>query len=119
MRERSLLSRFARSRPTQATQVDDTTVSILRVHDGHLGSADTNDLGDDGLRDVAARADAGARAAAAAAGRRGEYPGLPAVGDAPPRAHHGFDAATARLHPAPGGAAPAPPVAPGRRRALQ
>ena len=65
--ERSLLSRFARSRPTQATQVDDTSVSILRVHDGHTGSADTNDLSDEGLRNVAARADAGARAAAAGA----------------------------------------------------
>ena len=105
VRERSLLSRFARSRPTQATQVDDTTVSILRVHDGHLGSADTNDLSDDGLRDVAARADAGARAAAAAAGGRGEYPGLPAVADAAPRAHDGFDAATAQLDPAAAGAA--------------
>ena len=61
-RERSLLSRFARSRPTQATQVDDTAVSILRVHDGHTGSADTNDLSDEGLRRVAARGDAGARA---------------------------------------------------------
>jgi predicted Zn-dependent protease len=97
VRERSVLSRFARSRPTQATQVDDTTVSVLRVHDGHLGSADTNDLSDDGLRDVAARADAGARAAAAAAGRRGEYPGLPAPAPGPPREHDGFDAATAQL----------------------
>ena len=35
--ERSLLSRFAVSRPTQATEVDDVTVSVLRVHDGHTG----------------------------------------------------------------------------------
>jgi PmbA protein len=104
-RERSLASRFARSAPTQATQVDDTTVSILRVHDGHLGGADTNDLSEDGLRDVVARADAGARAAAAAAGGRGEYPGLPAPADAPPRGHHGYDAATARLDPDAAGAA--------------
>jgi PmbA protein len=102
-RERSLVSRFARSRPTQATEIDDTTVSILRVHDGHTGSADTNDLSDEGLRAVAARADAGARAAAAAAGRPGEYPGLPAP--APPRAHDGYDAATAALDPAAAGAA--------------
>jgi len=101
--ERSLLSRFARSRPTQATQVDDTSVSILRVHDGHTGSADTNDLSDEGLRNVAARADAGARAAAAAAGGRGEYPDLPQPG--PPRAHHGYDAATAALDPAVAGEA--------------
>jgi PmbA protein len=103
VRERSLLSRFARSRPTQATQVDDTSVSLLRVHDGHTASADTNDLSDDGLRDVAARADAGARAAAAAAGGRGEYPGLP--GPAPVRGPDGYDAATAALDPGVAGAA--------------
>jgi predicted Zn-dependent protease len=111
VRERSLVSRFARATPTQATQVDDTSVSILRVHDGHTGSAETNDLSDDGLRDVALRADAGARAAAAAAGGRGEYPGLPAPPAAPVRGQDGFDgsggfdAATAALDPAVAGAA--------------
>jgi PmbA protein len=98
IRERSLMSRFARSHPTQATEVEDTSVSILRVHEGHTGSADTNDLSDDGLRAVAARADAGARAAAAAAGAAGEYPGLPSP--APVTAHDGFDDATAALDPA-------------------
>jgi predicted Zn-dependent protease len=102
-RERSLLSRFARSAPTQATRIDDTSVSILRVHDGHTGAAETNDLSDEGLRDVAARADAATRAAAAAAGARGEYPGLPQP--QPPRAHDGFDAATAALDPGVAGAA--------------
>jgi PmbA protein len=102
-RERSLVSRFARSTPTQATGIDDTTVAILRVHDGHTGGAETNELSDDGLRDVAARADAAARAAAAAAGAPGEYPGLPEP--APPRPHDGFDAATATLDPAVAGAA--------------
>lgn len=102
-RERSLLSRFARSTPTQATHVDDTTVSILRVHDGHTGAADTNDLSDEGLRDVAARADAAVRAAARAAGALGEYPGLPEP--RPIRPHDGYDAATAALDPAVAGAA--------------
>jgi PmbA protein len=97
------VSRFSRSRPTQATRVDDTTVLVLRVHDGHTGSAETNDLSDDGLRDVAARADAGARAAARAAGRPGEYPGLPAP--EPVRPHDGFDPATAALDPGEAGAA--------------
>ena len=52
IRERSLMSRFARSQPTQATEVEDTSVSILRVHDGHTGSADerylilSNEIGD-------------------------------------------------------------------------
>jgi PmbA protein len=101
--ERSLLSRFAVSRPTQATEVDDLTVSILRVHDGHTGSAAGNDTTDDGLRDLAARADAAARAAAAAAGEAGDYPGLPAPSEARP--HEGYDAVTAALDPAPAGAA--------------
>jgi predicted Zn-dependent protease len=103
VRERSLLSRFARSTPTQATEVDDVTVSLLRVHDGHTGSAETNDTSDDGLRDAALRADAAARAAARAAGSPGDYPGLAAP--APTRPHDGFDATTAQLDPAPAGAA--------------
>ncbi|HEX2102022.1 MAG TPA: metallopeptidase TldD-related protein [Solirubrobacteraceae bacterium] len=103
MRERSLVSRFSRSRPTQATRVEDTTVAMLRVQDGHTGSAETNDLSDEGLHDVAARADAGARAAARAAGARGEYPGLPEP--EPVRAHDGYDAATAALDPGEAGAA--------------
>jgi predicted Zn-dependent protease len=101
--ERSLLSRFAVSRPTQATEVDDVTVSVLRVHDGHTGSADTNEVTDDSLRDVAARADAAARAAAEAADASGEYPGLPAP--SPIRAHDGFDPRTARLDPIEAGTA--------------
>jgi predicted Zn-dependent protease len=101
VRERSLLSRFAVSRPTQATEVDDLTVSVLRVHDGHTGSADTNETSDEALRDVAARAGAAARAAAHAAGEPGDYPGLPAP--APARPHDGFDPLTAQLDPAAAG----------------
>jgi predicted Zn-dependent protease len=103
VRERSLLSRFARSTPTQATEVDDLTVSLLRLHEGHTGSAETNDTTDDGLRDAAARAGAAARAAARAADGPGDYPGLPEP--APPAAHDGFDADTARLDPAAAGEA--------------
>ncbi len=103
IRERSLVSRFARSAPTQATQVDDVSVSVLRVHDGHTGAADTNDLTDEGMRDVAARADASARAAARAAGEPGEYRGLPEP--TPVKGHHGFDPATAANDPAMAGAA--------------
>jgi predicted Zn-dependent protease len=103
VREQSLLSRFAVSRPTQATQVDDLTVAVLRVHDGHTGSAETNDVSDDGLRDVAARADAAARSAARAAGGPGDYPGLPAP--APLRSHDAFDERTAQLDPVAAGTA--------------
>jgi PmbA protein len=103
VRERSLLSRFAVSRPTQATQIDDLTVAVLRVHDGHTGSAETNDIGDDGLRDVAARADAAARSAARAAGEPGDYPSLPEPAQIP--AHEGFDPRTAELDPVAAGTA--------------
>jgi predicted Zn-dependent protease len=97
VRERSLVSRFARSRPTQATQVDDTSVAVLVLRDGHAGSAETNDLSDDGLRAVARRAATAAAAAATAAAAAGDHPGLPAP--QPVRAHDGLDLATASLDP--------------------
>jgi predicted Zn-dependent protease len=101
VRERSLMSRFARSAPTQATQVEDTSVEILVVLDGHTAMASTNRLDDDGLRATARRAEAAARAAAGAG--PGRYPGLPAP--APAAQHGGFDEATAQFDPAAAGAA--------------
>ena len=79
--ERSLLSRFARSAPTQATEVDDTSVEILAVHDGHTALAATNRLDDDALREAARHADRAARAAAE--GGAGTYPALPDPEPAP------------------------------------
>ncbi len=99
--ERSLLLRFARSRPTQATSLSDTTLELTAVRDGHVGSAATNRTDADALRACARAADTAARAAAAAAGAAGPYPGLPAP--APARAHEGHDPETARLDPAMGG----------------
>jgi PmbA protein len=101
-RERSLLSRFARSRPTQATAIDDITVAIVVLHEGQTGSAETNLTDEDALRATFARADAAARAAAAAGS--GDHPGLP---DPPAgyRSHDGWDAATAELDPTRAGAA--------------
>jgi predicted Zn-dependent protease len=100
-RERSLVSRFARSSATQATAIDDTTVELLCVLDGHTGAASTNQLDPEGLAEVAQRA----RAAAAAGARSGHgaYPGLPQPAQARP--HDGFDPATAELDPAAAGAA--------------
>src|SRR4051795_3745556 len=92
-RERSLVSRFARSRPTQATRVEDTTVAGLRVVRGPPGSAEDKALSDSGLADVAARADAAARAAARAAAEAGEDPRLPEPG--PARAPGGVGPSTA------------------------
>ena len=103
VRERSLVSRFARSHPTQATAVDDTTVGVLVLHDGHPGAAETNDLSDDALRAVARRAGAAARAAAAAAATTGDHPGLP--DPQAPREHDGFDLTTAALDAATAGRA--------------
>jgi PmbA protein len=98
--ERSLLLRFARSRPTQATSIDDATIEICVVRDGQLGRAETNAGDDEALRRCAREARAAAEAAAR--GGHGDYPGFPtpvaALGD-------GRDAATARLDPRSGGAA--------------
>ncbi len=117
VREHSLLSRFSRSRPTQATRVDDTSVWLLRVRDGHPGVAETNDLSDDGLRAVAKRADAAARAAATAAGGPGDHPGLP--DPAAVRGHEGLDLATAALDPGQAGRALASAFAACAERGLE
>ncbi|HEV7806115.1 MAG TPA: metallopeptidase TldD-related protein [Solirubrobacteraceae bacterium] len=95
VRERSLMSRYARSAPTQATSVDDTTVEILCLCDGHTAIASTNRLDDDALRDTAARAAAAARAVAASG--PGTHPGL--ARPATPLPHDGFDEQTAQLDP--------------------
>lgn len=103
--ERSLLSRFARSAPTQLAGVERVQVQFTCVRDGHVGSATTTATDDDGLRTGAARA-AAAASGAAAAGPGGAFPGLPdlaAAGAA--RAHGGSDLATARLDPADAAAA--------------
>lgn len=95
IRERSLLSRFADSAPTQATAVDDITVEILCVRGGHTACASTNRLDDGALRAAAARADLAARAAAQSG--TGTHPGLAQA--VAPSGHDGFDADTADLDP--------------------
>jgi PmbA protein len=104
-RERSLLLRYARSAPTQATELDDTSVHLLAVRDGHVGGATTNVTTDDALRATGRRAMAAAEAAARAAGGPGDHPGLPQPPESGYRQHDGYDVATARIDPAPGGAA--------------
>lgn len=101
--ERSLLSRFAGSRPTQATEVDEIDVRITAVRGGHTAIAAVNQLDDDALRGAARRAVRAAEAAASAGGP-GSHPGLPPpAGPVRPRA--AFDPPTARLDPAQAGAA--------------
>ncbi len=113
--ERSLMSRFARSAPTQATEVGDTSVEILALRDGHTASATTNRLDDDSLRTAARRAEAGALASARSG--PGRHPGL--AEPAPVRSHDGFDAATALLDPAQAGAALAEAFAIAGRHGLE
>jgi PmbA protein len=100
-RERSLMLRFAASRPTQATAIDDVDVELAVLRDGHVGRASTNDLSDEALAACGRRAASAGEAAARSVGA-GPYPGFP-----PPagvRAHGGHDEETARLDAASGGA---------------
>ncbi|HEX2160829.1 MAG TPA: DNA gyrase modulator [Thermoleophilaceae bacterium] len=83
-RERSAMLRFARSRPTQATSIDDLTVEIAILRHGHVGRAATNRLHREALGECARAAALAAEAAADSAGE-GHYPGFP--GAATPRAH--------------------------------
>jgi predicted Zn-dependent protease len=98
-RERSLLLRFARNRPTQATAIDDLTVEVAVMLEGHLGRAATNAADERSLADCAARALLAARSAAATTPEV-PYPGFSVP--EPARPHHGHDPATAALDPARG-----------------
>jgi PmbA protein len=110
VRERSLTLRFADGRPTQATSIDDVSVELAVVRDGHVGRAMTNSPDAESLRECARRAGAAAEAAAASS-REGAHPGFgasPATGGsegmrAGAAAHHGHDPATATLDPSAGG----------------
>lgn len=115
--ERSLSLRFARSSPTQSTSVDDLDVEIMVLRDGHAGLATTNQLDDGGLRDAARRAAGAAAVAARHAPGTGPYPapppGMVAEGLA------GWDARTAELDPADGGAAIDAAIVQAARRGLE
>jgi len=100
--ERSLLLRFARSRPTQSTAVDDATITITVLRDGHVGSASTNRDDAESLAACARGAEVAADTAARTRGA-GAYPGFPSPARITP--HKGFDAVTAAMDPAPGGQA--------------
>jgi PmbA protein len=114
--ERSLTLRFAANRPTQATAVDDLTVELAVVREGHVGRAATNSSDEASLAACARRAGAAADAAAAAS-PPGPHPGFP--GPARVRPHQGHDPETARLDPGAGGAALASAVRVGERRGLE
>ena len=99
VRERSLMLRYARSQPTQATSIDDTDFEIAVVRDGHVGLARTSRQDPDSLASCAQRAAAAAEAASSDG--PGLFPGLPAP--QPVGAQDGHDALTAALDPSSGG----------------
>ena len=114
--ERSLMLRFARSAPTQSTAIDDLTVEVVALRDGHTAAAVTNATDERSLT-ACARAAVAAAEAAARSGGAGRYPGLP--DPAPVREHGGHDPETARLDPAPGGEALAAAFAAAARRGVE
>jgi PmbA protein len=100
--ERSLMLRYARSRPTQATAIDDLTVEIAVLRGGRVGTASTNATDDNSLTRCAREAQAAAEAMAHSAGDN-PFPGFPAP--RPLRACDTFDQATAELDADMGGRA--------------
>ncbi len=100
-RERSLMLRFAASRPTQSTGIDDVTVEIAVPLRGNVGRAATNAVDDESLAECAARARLAAEAAEAT--HDGSFPGF--APDAGVAAVEAFDPSTAELDPSRGGAA--------------
>jgi PmbA protein len=100
-RERSLMLRFAASRPTQSTGIDDVTVELAVPLRGNVGRASTNAVDDESLADCAGRARLAAEAAEAT--HDGSFPGFEPHAEV--TAVKAFDPATAELDPASGGSA--------------
>jgi PmbA protein len=99
--ERSLMLRFAASRPTQSTGIDDVTVEIAVPLRGNVGRAATNAVDDQSLAGCAARARLAAEAADVT--HHGSFPGFAPSAEA--MVLKAFDPATAQLDPAIGGTA--------------
>jgi predicted Zn-dependent protease len=95
--ERSVRATLAGSRIAAVDGGERSGVELLAIVEGHVARASVLGPDDDATRAAAARAVAAAEALARAdtSGDGGDHPGLPAP--VAPRAHHGFDAATARL----------------------
>ena len=91
--ERSGFARFAGSEVHQPTLIEDTTVTLRVALDGKVGTAATNDLGDEGFERLARRAAASARSAPP----EESWPGL--AEPAPLPAVSGYDDETAALEP--------------------
>ena len=102
VRERSLMLRFAAGRPTQSTAVDDLTVELAVLREGHVGRASTNRSDPEGLSDCARLATAAAEVAMT--GGPGVHPGLDGAAASAAPLENGYDPVTAELDPAAGAA---------------
>jgi PmbA protein len=91
--ESSGLARFAGSEVHQPTLIENAVVTLRVVREGHIGVASTNKIDEDGLADVAGRANE----AAANAPPDDRFPGLAPPATAPEV--EGYDEETARLGP--------------------
>ena len=90
VRERSLMLRFAAGRPTQSTAVDDVTVELAVLREGHVGRASTNRSDPAGLADCARLATAAAEVAMT--GGPGVHPGLDGAAAPAVPLENGYDA---------------------------
>jgi predicted Zn-dependent protease len=91
--ERSGLARFASSEVHQPTLIENAVLTMRIVRDGRVGTATTNRMDADGLRELVSRAGEAADSAIA-------EPDFPGLGDPEPLPEvDGFDDALARLGP--------------------
>jgi len=91
--ETSGLARFASSEVHQPTLVENTVVLLRVAHDSRVGVAVTNRVDDDGLADLASRAEEAAKSSPPDP----EFPGLASPAAVP--SVNGYDEATAALGP--------------------
>lgn len=91
--ERSGLARFASSEVHQPTLIENCVVTLRIVRDGRIGTASTNRIDADGLRELASRAGEAADSAVA----EEDFPGLPDPEPLPEV--DGFDEAVAAIGP--------------------
>jgi PmbA protein len=91
--ESSGLARFASSEVHQPTLIENVVVTLRVIRDGRVGVAVSNRIEEDGLRELARRAEE----AAASAPADPSFPGL--AEPAEPPAVEGYDAETAALTP--------------------
>ena len=91
--ETSGLARFAASEVHQPTLIDNVVVTLRVIRDGRVGVASTNRVDDEGLRELARRAEEAAESAPVDP----DFPGLAERADVP--SVEGYDRPTSQLGP--------------------